>query len=65
MMFLFKTSGSESRPRKIELASVHCGLPMRVCVCGAHSSIGHFHRAPPPLDLVRVESNIITNFDDH
>ena len=35
------------------------------CVCGVRSSIGHFHRAPPPLDFVWVESNIITNFNDH
>ena len=35
------------------------------CVHSARSSIGHFHRAPLPLDLVWVESNIITNFDDH
>ena len=50
---------------------LHCSLSFSllrsaiVCVHGACSSIGHFHHAPPPLDLVRVESNIITNFDDH
>ena len=50
---------------------LHCSLSFSLlrsaiaCVHGARSSIGHFHRAPPPLDLVRVESNIITNFDDH
>ena len=50
---------------------LHCSLSFSLlrsaiaCVRGARSSIGHFHRAPPPLDLVRVESNIITNFDDH
>ena len=27
------------------------------------SSIGHFHHAPP-LDLIQVESNVITNFDN-
>ena len=31
-----------------------CGLPSRVCMHGPHSSIGHFHRAPPPLDLIRM-----------
>ena len=31
-----------------------------VCVHGAHYSIGHFHKATPPLDLVLVASNIIT-----
>ena len=50
---------------------LHCSLSFSLlrsaiaCVRSACSSIGHFHRAPPPLDLVRVESNIITNFDDH
>ena len=50
---------------------LHCSLSFSLlwsaiaCVRGARSSIGHFHRAPPPLDLVWVESNIITNFDDH
>jgi len=27
------------------------------CICGARSSSGHFDRAPPPMDLVRVESH--------
>ena len=31
-----------------------------VCVYGAHSSIGYFHKATPPLDLLQVESNMIT-----
>ena len=50
---------------------LHCSLSFSLlrsaiaCVRGAHSSNGHFHRAPPPLNLVRVESNIITNFDDY
>ena len=50
---------------------LHCSLSFSLlrsaiaCVHGAHSSIGHFHRALLPLDLVWVESNIITNFDDH
>ena len=49
---------------------LHCSLSFSllqsaiVCVCGPRSSIGHFHRAPPPLDLIRVESNVITNFDN-
>ena len=30
----------------------------------AHLYIGHFYHAPPPLDLIWVESNIITNFND-
>ena len=50
---------------------LHCSLSFSLlrsaieCVRGARSSIGHFHRAPPTLDLVQVESNIITNFNDH
>ena len=28
------------------------------CTCGACSSIGHYVSAPPPMDLVRVESNL-------
>ena len=28
------------------------------CVCGALSSIRHYIEAPPPMDLVRVESNM-------
>ena len=50
---------------------LHCSLSFSLlrsaiaCVRGARSSIGHFHCAPPPLDLVRVESNIITNFNYH
>ena len=31
-------------------------------VRGPCSSIGHFQRAPSSLDLIRVESNIITVF---
>ena len=30
------------------------------CVRGAHSSIGHFHKATSPLNLVWVEANMIT-----
>ena len=50
---------------------LHCSLSFSLlrsaiaCVHSARSSIGYFHCAPLPLDLVRVESNIITNFDDH
>ena len=50
---------------------LHCSLSFSllrsaiVCVHGACSSIGHFHCAPLPLDLIWVESNIITNFDDN
>ena len=49
---------------------LHCSLSYSLlqsaiaCVHGAHSSIGHFHRALLPLDLIQVESNIITNFYD-
>ena len=45
---------------------LHCSLSFLLlrsaiaCVHGAHSSIGQFHKATPPLDLVRVESNMIT-----
>jgi len=28
------------------------------CIQGAHSSIGVFNRAPPPMDLVQVESHL-------
>ena len=28
------------------------------CVCGAHFSIRHHIEAPPPMDLVRLESNM-------
>ena len=34
------------------------------CVCGVHSSIWHHVVAPPPMDLVRVESNKSLK-DDH
>ena len=50
---------------------LHCSLSFLLlrsaiaCVRGARSSLGHFHRASPLLDLIRVESNIITNFDDN
>ena len=30
------------------------------CVCSARSSIGHFYRAPPSMDLIQVESNLVT-----
>ena len=45
---------------------LHCSLCFSllrsaiVCMSGAHSSIGYFHKATPPLDLVRVKSNMIT-----
>ena len=45
---------------------LHCSLSFSLlrsaiaCVRGAHSSIGYFHKATPPLDLVQVESNMIT-----
>ena len=48
---------------------LHCSLSFSLLctsaiafVRGARASLGHFYRAPPPLDF-RVESNIITNFD--
>ena len=47
---------------------LHCSLSFLLlrsaiaCVCGARSSISHFHPAPPSLDLVRVESNNVTNW---
>ena len=50
---------------------LHCNLSFSLlqsaiaCVRGARSSIGHFHRALPVIDLIRVESNIIKNFNDH
>ena len=34
------------------------------CMRGAWSTIGHFFRAPPLLDLTWVESNLVTNIDD-
>ena len=34
--------------------------PIVMSAAGVHSSIGHFHKATPPLDLVRVEANMIT-----
>ena len=48
---------------------LHCSLSFSLLwsaiayVHGARSSLGHVYHAPPPLDLIRVESNIITNFD--
>ena len=27
------------------------------CICDAHSSIGHFVKTPPVMDLVRAESH--------
>ena len=32
-------------------------------VWGVCSSVGHVHQAPPPIDLIWVEFNIITNMD--
>ena len=34
------------------------------CVRGARSSIGHVYRAPPSLDLIQVESNLVTTIND-
>ena len=34
------------------------------CVRGARSSIGHFFRAPPSLDLIQVESNLVIGIND-
>ena len=45
---------------------LHCSLFFSLlrsaiaCVRGGSSSIGHFHMATPPLDVVRVESYMIT-----
>ena len=45
---------------------LHCSLSFSLlqlviaCVHGTYSSIGHFHKAIPPLDLARVESRMIT-----
>ena len=50
----------------IVMGWLHCSLSFSLlwsaiaCVCGACYSIGHFHKATPPLNLVRVESNMIT-----
>ena len=35
------------------------------CIRGARSSIGHYVSAPPPMDLVRKESNLILESDDN
>ena len=43
---------------------LRCSLPFSLlhsaiqCVRGARSSIQHYIEAPPPMDLVRVESNM-------
>ena len=34
------------------------------CIRGARSSIGHYVSAPPPMDLVRVESNLTIDSND-
>ena len=45
---------------------LHCSLSFSllrsaiVCMRGARSNIGHFHKATLPLDLVQVKSNMIT-----
>ena len=31
---------------------------------GARSSIGHFYRPPPSIDLIQVESNLVTTIND-
>ena len=35
------------------------------CIRGAHSAIGHYITAPPPMDLVRVESNLTIESKDN
>ena len=46
---------------------LHCCLSFSLlrsaiaCVCGARSSIGHVHRAPPSLDVICVESHLYIN----
>ena len=34
------------------------------CVGGTRSSIGHFYRAPPSLDFIHVESNLVNTNND-
>ena len=34
------------------------------CMRGARSSIGHFYRPPPSIDLIQVESNLVTTIND-
>ena len=34
------------------------------CIRGARSSIGHYVSAPPPMDLVRIESNLTIDSND-
>ena len=35
------------------------------CIRGARSSIGHYVSAPPPMDLVRKESNLTLESNDN
>ena len=35
------------------------------CIRGARSSIGHYASAPPPMDLVRVETNLTPECNDN
>ena len=35
------------------------------CIQGAHSSIGHYASASPPMDLVRVETNLTPECNDN
>ena len=52
--------------RCVVMGWLHCSLSFLLlqsaiaCVRGARSSIGHSHKATPPLNLVRVESNMVT-----
>ena len=35
------------------------------CIRGAHSSIGNYISAPPPMDLVREESHLTLDSNDN
>ena len=35
------------------------------CIQGARSAIGHYIATPPPMDLVRVESNLTIESNDN
>ena len=37
---------------------------LRSAIVCARSSIGHFHRPPPSIDLIQVESNSATTIND-
>ena len=59
-----------SNSYSVVMGWLHCSLSFSLlwsaiaCVRGPCLSIGHFHQAPPPLDLIQVESSVITNFDN-